>query len=67
MKKNCANCLWLNHYEGNVMEGEGPNGYYCDKLEDAHKKMNGPEGEAYLKSGKRCFEPKETGSLINEV
>lgn len=54
-KRNCPSCKHFNYYEGNVYEGEGPNGYYCDGREDTYKKMNGPRGSAYIERAKRCW------------
>lgn len=63
MKKNCANCVHFNYYEGNECEGEGPNGYYCDKRENAFKKMNASDGDNYIERSKRCHEPMKTSDL----
>lgn len=58
-KKNCANCDHFSYYEGNEYEGEGPNGYYCEKRDEAHEKMNSLKGVSYIDKSKKCFEKRD--------
>lgn len=65
MVKHCHNCKFLDYYEGNEYEGEGPNGYSCTKKNykthsEERRHLLCLEREAYRLKPKKCFEALES-------
>lgn len=61
--KNCVNCEYLDYYEGNIYDGEGPNGHFCTGREykssrEESKHLEKLESDSYIERPKKCHKPR---------